>query len=254
MLHLVGGGLEVVFAAEAGFFRAGLANDAAGAVEAGVVDVDDGVALNDGAVDVDVRYVDAAEVGDRAVVGEDSAAPLTAEEADAAVAEAVVDAAIEADMRTPVAGVPSVESAGITPVARGPEKADRGRLHPDAGNPVIAGVAIGPVAGGPHVAGGGQRWLHIDGQRGRCKVDRDKNAGVGLRCRQSEQRRRNGGGKKQLAKCGAESHGVFSFGRDAGRLILLSSRVHLVISMEHWIEMHVAEKVLPARISLFNKT
>ena len=82
--------------------------DAAAAVEADVVHVDDGVAFNDGAIHVDVGDVDAAEVGDGAVVGEDSAAPLTAEEADAAVAEAVVDAAVEADVRAPVAGVPSV--------------------------------------------------------------------------------------------------------------------------------------------------
>src|SRR5580658_7224788 len=112
----------MTLAGELAFLRAGLAHNAAGAVEAGVVHVDDGVALNHGAVDVDVGDVNAAEVGAGAVVGEDSAAPLTAKEADAAVAEAIIDAAVEADVWAPVASVPSIEAAGEAPVARRPEK------------------------------------------------------------------------------------------------------------------------------------
>ena len=118
-------------------------------------DVDDGVLRHDGAVLVDIGHMDAAEVRHGAVISEYSAPPLAADEADAAVAEAVVNAAVEADMRSPVAGVPSVHAARIAPVARGPQKTGAGRLHPDARNPEVARIAIRPVAGRPEVA---RRW------------------------------------------------------------------------------------------------
>src|SRR5271166_4422099 len=135
-------------------FRAGLANDAAWAVEAGVVVVDDGGLVDASAILVHVGYVDAPKVRYRAVIGENSAAPFTAAEADSTVAEAVIDAAVETDMRTPIARVPSVEAASETPIARGPQEANSWGLHPYARDPVVTGVAIGPIARRPNVARG----------------------------------------------------------------------------------------------------
>ncbi len=92
-------------------------------------------------VDVgDVGHV--RDVGDRAVVEEAAAAPFAAVEAAAGVAEAVVDAAVEADAVTPVAGVEAVDAVVVAPVAGGPQQADARRQDPGAGHPVIAEVVV----------------------------------------------------------------------------------------------------------------
>ena len=88
--------------------------DASSAVEAGMID--NRILRHDGAVHVNVGHVDAAEIRHGAIVGERSAAPLAAYKADSAVAESVIDAAIEPHVRTPVAGVPSVSTRGESPV------------------------------------------------------------------------------------------------------------------------------------------
>src|ERR1700677_4409594 len=90
MLHLGRRRLHMTFVGELIFLRAGLAHNAAGSVEAGVVYVDDGVLIDDGAILVNIGYVTAAKIRACAVVCEGSAAPLTAKEADAAIAEAVI--------------------------------------------------------------------------------------------------------------------------------------------------------------------
>jgi hypothetical protein len=135
---------------------------------------------------VDVGHVDATKVRHGVVVGEDSAAPLAAEEADAAVAESVVNTAIEADVRSPVAGVPSIKAAPKSPVAGGPQDANTRRLHPDSGNPVVACVTVGPVAGRPVIAWRRQRRLLVNGQYRRSKANRDEDACVSLGDRQDE--------------------------------------------------------------------
>src|ERR1017187_5050904 len=127
--HLVGGGLEVVLVLRLHLHRRGTSRDAGAAVEADVVRVDDGVLFNDGAILVDVGHVDAAKVRHGAVVGEASAPPPAAPEADAAVAESVVHPAIKADVRTPVAGVPSICATRKSPVAGRPQKANTRRMH-----------------------------------------------------------------------------------------------------------------------------
>ena len=208
VLHLVGGGLDMLLVLSLHLHRRGPRLDAGAAVEADVIRVDDGVCVDDGAILVDVGHVDAAEVRHGAVVGEDSAAPLAAEEADAAVAESVVNPAIEADVRAPVAGVPSISAARKSPVAGGPQNANTGRLHPNAGNPVVASVPVGPVAGGPDIARGGQRGLHVHGQGGRSNVhgDTDADGNLGVRDRQSEHWRGHRGGDEQPAKSRENRH------------------------------------------------
>ena len=190
MLHLVGGGLEVVLVGRLHLHGRGMHLNALAAVEADVVHVDDGVFRHDGAVLVDIGDVHAAKVRHGAVIGEDSAAPLAAEEADAAVAEAVVNATVESDVRAPVAAVPAVHSACKTPVARGPQKTGDGRLRPHARNPEIACIAVGPVAGSPEIARRGQRWLLIHRQNRRSNVDVDSDADADLRLRRGQAKHR----------------------------------------------------------------
>jgi hypothetical protein len=85
----------------------------------------------------------------RAVVVEMSAAPVAALVAETDIAKAVIDAAIVADVRAPVATVKAVAVIVVAPVAGGPESALVGSLDPPAGHPVVAALTPCPVAGRP---------------------------------------------------------------------------------------------------------
>ena len=93
-----------------------------------------------------------------------SIAPVAALVADAGIAIAVINAAIEADVRTPIATVEAVTVIVVAPLAGGPERALIGSLHPHAGNPIVAGLSIGPVAGGPEIVVAGSLRLIVFGQ------------------------------------------------------------------------------------------
>src|SRR5208283_3793540 len=152
-------------------------NAAIAAVERDMIAVHDHVAL------VDVPHIDDVDVHDGPVIEEAAATPLAAPEADTAVAETVVNAAIETNVRSPIAGVPGIKATAPSPVPGGPEHADR-RHDPCAGNPIVAAVVIpGPIAGGPEVSGTGADGLGIDGQSGRADADRDAYEDAGKRCR-----------------------------------------------------------------------
>src|ERR1700761_909652 len=109
------------------------------------------VVVDDDRLVVDIRHVGYVHVGHRAVVEEVITAPLAAAKSDAAVAEAVVNAAVETDVRSPVPSVEKIDAALEAPVAGGPKEAGCGRHDPRARNPVIAVVTVSPVAGRPHI-------------------------------------------------------------------------------------------------------
>src|SRR5580658_4950864 len=118
MLHLICGWLEVVLVGRLQFHHRCMHGNAHASVKAHVVDVHNRVLLDDGAVFVDIRHMDDAKVRHCTVISEHSTAPLAPDKAHAAEAEAVVYAAVEPDMRSPVAAVPAVHAAFKTPVAR----------------------------------------------------------------------------------------------------------------------------------------
>jgi hypothetical protein len=154
------------------------------------VKCDVGIVVNDyGPIDIDVLDVDAVHVHHSGVIEESAVAPFSADETDAAVAETVVNAAVEADVWSPISGMPGVDAIAPAPVAGGPEQAD-GRSYPGSGHPVVAIViAPGPVAGGPQMAGPRADGLLVNWKRGRSEPD--GNADRNLRGRWSRQRRRN---------------------------------------------------------------
>ena len=86
-----------------------------------------------------------------AVIEEVAGVPIAALIADAHVAEAIIHASVEANVRTPVAMKEAVAAMGISPIAGGPERPLIGSLHPDTGNPVIACRSITPVARCPEI-------------------------------------------------------------------------------------------------------
>lgn len=110
-----------------------------------------------------------ANVAVGAVVPEAAAAPVSAVEAYAEVAEAVVDTAVVANVGAPVACVPEVAAVAVAPVAGGPESAGVGRCDPGARNPLVTVAGPCPVAGGPYIAIAGSGGLVVvRNWRGAC--------------------------------------------------------------------------------------
>ena len=175
---LVCGRGDVGFVVVGGLLGAGTGLYATGAaVEAGVVrDVD---VVDDGAVDVGVVNIGDVHVIYGGVVGKVAAIPASACVAGAEEAEAVVDAAVEADVGAPVAFMEAVDASGEAPVGWGPEVTYGWGLDPDAGNPVVAARTVSPVAGGPEVAFGGADGLGVDGEGWGGEADGDEDSGVG---------------------------------------------------------------------------
>src|ERR1035441_10196610 len=124
--------------------RAG-ANSTGAAV---IADMVHGGVIDHGLV-VNIVNVRGVHVIHRAVVAEGSVIPISAFIADTTIAEAVVDAAVEADMRAPIAFIPGVGVAAPTPIPGGPEEADFGSHDPGTRHPEVAFITIAPVAGCP---------------------------------------------------------------------------------------------------------
>jgi hypothetical protein len=146
------------------------------------VEADTGIVVHDDRLVIDIGDVGDVHVSDTTVVEKSVTSPLPAEKADAGVAKAVVDATVEADVRTPVAAVPSIESIIPTPVARSPEHANGGE-YPGPGHPVIATVVIpSPVPRRPEIAGTGAQGLRVDRQRRRADPNRNSHRNLRGRC------------------------------------------------------------------------
>jgi hypothetical protein len=73
---------------------------------------------------IDIGDVGDIHVGYGAVVEEFATAPFTTLKAFAEVSEAVINAAVESDVRTPIARIPKVDAVVPAPVSRSPEKAN----------------------------------------------------------------------------------------------------------------------------------
>src|ERR1035438_10198211 len=92
-------------------------------------------------------------VHDRGVVKEISALPISALEARAPISESIVDTAVEADMFSPVPGIPKISSVAPSPIPGGPQKSRFRRKHPSGRYPVVVGVVVipSPVTGRPKI-------------------------------------------------------------------------------------------------------
>jgi hypothetical protein len=97
-----------------------MVNAAGTAAEAHVAGVGNHASLHHRPVDVGVVNDRLIHMNDRSVVGESAAAPFAARKADAAIAEAVVHAAVIADVRPPVAFMEDVMAAFPAPVVGRP--------------------------------------------------------------------------------------------------------------------------------------
>jgi hypothetical protein len=100
-----------------------------------------------------------------------AAVPIAAIEAGARVTESVVNAAVEADSRTPVTSVPGIQAVRKAPIAWGPEKADLRGKNPDTGDPVVAFIPVRPIARFPDVPGTRADRLAVNRQHRRADAD-----------------------------------------------------------------------------------
>ena len=98
-----------------------------------------------------------------AVVPEMVVVPVAALVAESNIAEAIVDAAVVADVPAPIAAVKLVAVVSPSPVARRPESALVRSLNPCTRHPVVAPSRPGPIAGRPQVPVTGSLWLVIGG-------------------------------------------------------------------------------------------
>jgi hypothetical protein len=120
---------------------------------------------------VDIVHNGNIYVGHRAVVTQRAVIPIRAVIATAGITVAVVDAAIKANMRTPVARVPLVDVIVVAPPGRRPKRAYIRGHNPGAWNPVIAGTGIAPVAWRPNIIVAGSGRLAVIG-KGRRRFGR----------------------------------------------------------------------------------
>ena len=114
---------------------------------------------------MDDGYVHVVHVG---VVEEVPVVPAAALITAPAVAEAIVNAAIEADVLPPIAFMEDEHAAvAPAPVAGSPQVARLRGFHPGAGHPIVA-IVIGviPVAGGPDIAVVRTDGLLVNGNSG----------------------------------------------------------------------------------------
>lgn len=169
ILHLRAHGCGVRLAAGRQFRRSGSDLQPAGsAIEA---DPRASAVVNCYAAVVDVMHYGNVHIVDRMVVIEVTTTPVAALVANSDIAKSVVDAAIEADVRSPVATIKSIAVMPESPIARCPERTNIRSLHPRSRDPIVAVGRVTPIAGSPQVSIVGRRRLVVIGQGGR-----------GLRC------------------------------------------------------------------------
>jgi hypothetical protein len=111
-------------------------------------------------------------VGDAAVVKEFPAAPLAACKSDAVISESIYDAAIKADVRSPISVVPEIDAIAPAPISGRPQKSNFGCLNPRPRHPVVTILAPSPIAGRPDISRSRAHGLHVNRQHRWSNCDR----------------------------------------------------------------------------------
>jgi hypothetical protein len=108
----------MLFAARCSLLGSRLGGDSVRTVKAGPVH--SSVVVDYGLVDIRVVDDGCVHVGDCGVIAEMLAHPHSTSEPDATISEAIIHAAIKADARTPVSGVPGEVAAAKSPIPGSP--------------------------------------------------------------------------------------------------------------------------------------
>src|SRR5579884_2518739 len=132
--------------------------------------------VDDGLVHIHVLNHGCVYAVDGRVVEERATAPVSAFIARSEVSIAIVNATIETDVRSPIAGVPYIKPCVPAPVTRCPQITRLRREHPSPRDPVVVISVPCPIAGHPDVIWAGADRLLIYRQRGRAYAHRDSDA------------------------------------------------------------------------------
>src|SRR5665213_105746 len=173
MQHLVRGRLEMLFARRHLVLWSCPGRYTSRAIEACAIH-DRGV-VDNRAVHINVADDSGVDVDYRCVIAEGVPRPDTSEEADSSVTEAVIDAPIEADVRSPVSRMPCINASAEAPVSGSPEYADAWRRDPHTRHPEVTFGPPGPIARSPEIPVPRAGRLSVNGQRGRRHINRDIN-------------------------------------------------------------------------------
>ena len=123
---------------------------------------------------VDIRDMDVAH---GLVIEDATAPPLSAKKPDTDVAEAVVYAAVESDVGTPITLVKSKQAVAPAPIARSPEETRLRRQYPRTGHPKVSVSGVSPISGGPNVAITRAKGLFVYRERRRGDPDGEDDLG-----------------------------------------------------------------------------
>jgi hypothetical protein len=123
---------------------------------------------------VDIVYVGYVYAIDGLVVIKIATAPISTLVAVTRITESVVDASIEAYLRSPISHVPNEGRTAPSPITWRPEKTDLGSEYPRSRHPEIAIITVRPIARSPNVAGTRAPGLLVHRQRRRCNPYRDE--------------------------------------------------------------------------------
>ncbi len=137
------------------------------AVAASIADAVIVVIVDGHVVHVDIPYDRRVYIRDRAVVIEIVVVPVATVIATANISMPIVDAAVVADMRSPVAVIPAVTIVHPAPVAGCPQSANIRCDHPDARNPEVPGRLVSPISRRPEVVRPRTHRLLVNRQRRR---------------------------------------------------------------------------------------
>src|SRR6202167_345750 len=108
---------------------------------------------------INVRY--------RPVVVNPALIPVSTVISTSRVSKAIIDAAVETDVRTPITRVPMVISVIVAPPGWRRKRTYRRSHDPGAGNPIITGVRVAPRTRRPNVIVAWSRRLAVLGKRWR---------------------------------------------------------------------------------------
>lgn len=133
-------------------------------------------------ISVDVGYVDIGYIVDVTIVKEIPSAPVSAFVAVTAVAVAIVDPAIVADLCAPISWAEFIRTVVPFPIRRRPKITYAGRENPGPGHPIIVinFVVPSPIARGPDEAITRDSGLLIDRKWRWWEADADSDTDLGL--------------------------------------------------------------------------
>jgi hypothetical protein len=96
--------------------------------------------MHDGSIHID----------DGRVIPEDAPMPLTSYISYPAISITIIYPAIKPDMHSPISGMPSINTAGITPISRRPKQPGPGRRYPYTRYPIISvNIIVRPITRRP---------------------------------------------------------------------------------------------------------